>query len=153
MSNEELKKAYNINVKFFGRIPIKLEEIKMYKYESRKEFNNIYKKYHHKKPESKDIVGFVNYRLPFWKKFFLGTKFQIFIISENIFEQERVFDRGYYFNVLIHEVAHIFLMYNKILNEIGECICYYVANQQKFHKNEYLLGKKIFTTYKEKFKK
>jgi len=153
MKRKALKKAYNINQKFFGKIPLKLKEIKLYKCESREEFNNIFKKYHKKKPEGKHIVAFVSNKPSFWQSI-LGRKrgrWKIFIVSEDVFEKEGVFDREYYFNVLIHEVAHIFLRYQQeMFHRAMEYICYFIANQRKFHKKEYLLGKKLFMILKKR---
>jgi len=150
MKESKLKKAYDINTKFFGKIPLSLNKIKLKICPSRKIFNKFYRKYYKKHPEGNHRVAFVtNYR-PKWKTFFSIKVIEIFIVSENVFEKEKEFDRGYYFNVLVHEMAHIFLKYSKDVHNLEEYLCYYVANQKKYHEECYLLGKKHWNFIKNK---
>jgi len=141
----DLLKACEINVKFFGKSYFDLNKIKFVKYPSRLKFNKIWKK-RFKVDSMKNNVGFVK-ESSFFRKFCFNEFFEIHMLTKEVLKKEDYFDEKYYFKILVHELAHIFLkfFFNKESIEYPEeWLCYYIASQTEYHNPIFLKGKRLW---------
>jgi|SRR3989344_3049913 len=140
--NKDYKNAFEIAKNKLKDVHINYDNIDFYEYKTREEFNKKYRKLLSKNPEGNWIVGFACSSSKF-RRFILKKIGEVHIISKEVFKKEAEF-KNYYFNVLVHEISHIFLWFSSINESFHEYLCYYIANQRRYHKNEYKKGRKIF---------